>query len=82
VDIKKSEFHVNRTRYLGYILTSQGLEVDPDKVSVLRDWIPPTTVTGVKSFLGFAGFYQQFVPEFSQIAKPLIMLQSPARPFV
>jgi transposase InsO family protein len=82
VDIKKSEFHVNRTRYLGYILTSQGLEVDPGKVSVLRDWMPPTTVTGVKSFLGFAGFYRQFVPEFSRIAKPLIMLQSPARPFV
>jgi len=82
VDIKKSEFHVNRTKYLGYVLTSQGLEVDPDKVSILRDWKPPTTVTSVKSFLGFAGFYRQFVPEFSRVAKPLIMLQSPSKPFV
>jgi hypothetical protein len=57
VDIKKSEFYVNWTKYLGYVLTSQGLEVDPDKVSVLRDWKLPTTVTGVKSFLRFAGFY-------------------------
>ena len=82
VDIKKSEFHVNQTKYLGYVLTSQGLKVDPDKVSVLRDWKPPTTVTGVKSFLGFAGFYRQFVPEFSRVAKPIIMLQSPVNPFV
>ena len=57
VDIKKSEFHVTRTRYLGYILTNCGIEVDPEKVEALREWKPPTTVTGVKSFLGFTGFY-------------------------
>ncbi|USP72775.1 uncharacterized protein yc1106_06638 [Curvularia clavata] len=82
VDIKKSEFHVTRTKYLGYILTNQGLEVDPDKVEALQDWVRPTTVTGVKSFLGFTGFYRQFVPEYSRIAKPLLALQSPSRPFV
>lgn len=37
VDIKKSEFHVTRTRYLGYILTNKGLEVDPEKVRALED---------------------------------------------
>ena len=57
VDIKKSEFHVTQTKYLGYILTNKGLEVDPDKVEALRNWVRPTTVTGVKSFLGFTGFY-------------------------
>lgn len=82
VDIKKSEFHVTRTKYLGYILTNKGLEVDPEKVDALRDWKPPTTVTAVKSFLGFTGFYRQFVPEYSRIAKPLLALQSPSRPFV
>jgi len=81
VDIKKSEFHVTRTKYLGYVLTNKGIEVDPDKVSALHDWLPPTTVTGIKSFLGFTGFYRQFVPEFSRVAKPLIALQSPANPF-
>jgi hypothetical protein len=82
VDIKKSEFHVQRTKYLGYILTSTGLEVDPEKVEALRNWQKPTTITGVKSFLGFAGFYRQFVPEFSRVAKPMLALQSPANPFV
>ncbi|KAH7554700.1 hypothetical protein BM1_07361 [Bipolaris maydis] len=59
-----------------------GLEVDPEKVEALKDWKPPTTVTGVKSFLGFTGFYRQFVPEYSRVAKPLLALQSPSRPFV
>ena len=81
VDIKKSEFHVTRTRYLGYVLTNRGIEVDPEKVEALREWKPPTTVTGVKSFLGFTGFYRQFIPEFSRVAKPLIALQSPANTF-
>lgn len=82
VDIQKSEFHVSRTKYLGYVLTNKGVEVDPDKVAVLRNWAEPTTVTAVKSFLGFTGFYRQFVAEFSRIAKPLIALQSPMIPFV
>ena len=82
VDIQKSEFHVTRTKYLGYILTNKGTEVDPDKVEVLRNWAEPATVTGVKSFLGFAGFYRHFVKDFSRIAKPMIALQSPMVPFV
>lgn len=82
VEIKKTEFHVTRTRYLGYILTDKGIEVDPEKVEALRNWEAPTTVAGVKSFLGFAGFYRQFVPGFSRTAKPILALQSPTVPFV
>jgi hypothetical protein len=37
VDIKKSEFHVNRVKYLGYILTNKGIEVDPENIKALRD---------------------------------------------
>jgi len=82
VDIQKSEFHVTRTKYLGYVLTNKGVEVDPDKVEVLRNWSEPTTITAVKSFLGFAGFYRQFVKDFSRTAKPIMQLQSPMVPFI
>jgi quinol-cytochrome oxidoreductase complex cytochrome b subunit len=81
VNIKKSEFHVTHTKYLGYVLTNKGIKVDPNKVSALHNWLPPTTVTGIKSFLGFTGFYRQFVPKFLRVAKPLIALQSPANLF-
>lgn len=80
-DIKKCEFGVTRTKYLGFILTTKGLETDPDKTEPLRNWIRPTTITGVKSFLGFCGFYRQFVRDFGKIAKPLTTLTKPTEEF-
>ena len=81
-DIKKSEFSVTRTKYLGYIMTTKGIEVDPEKVEPLRNWERPRTVTGVKSFLGFCGFYRQFVRDFGKIARPLTDLTHPNQPFI
>jgi hypothetical protein len=80
-DIKKCEFHVERTQYLGYILTTKGIEVDSDKVEPLRNWARPTTITAVKSFLGFCGFYRQFIRNFGKIAKPLTTITRPSEPF-
>lgn len=82
VDIMKSEFNVTRIKYLGYILTTKGLEIDPEKVEPLRNWIRPNTVTGVKSYLGFCGFYRQFIRNFGLIAKPLTTITRPSEPFV
>jgi hypothetical protein len=56
--IKKCEFHVTRTKYLGFIITNKGIEVDPEKTVVIKDWNTPTTVKGVQSFLGFCNFYR------------------------
>jgi transposase InsO family protein len=73
-DIKKCEFDVKRTKYLGFIVSTNGIEVDPEKVSVVRQWQYPTTVKGVQSFLGFCNFYRRFIRDFGVIAKPLIHL--------
>ena len=56
-DIKKCEFRVKRTRYLRFIVSTSSIEVDPEKVKVIQDWMPPNTVKGVQSFLGFCNFY-------------------------
>jgi hypothetical protein len=47
VDIKKCEFGVKRTKYLGFIVSTEGIEVDPEKVEAIRNWKPPRTVKGI-----------------------------------
>ena len=59
---------------LGHMISATGLEVDQAKVSIIRDLMPPTTVKGIRSFLGHAGFYRRFNIDFSKIARPLCRL--------
>jgi hypothetical protein len=71
VDIKKCEFSVKRTKYLGFIISTDGIQVDLDKVRAIADWQQPRTVCRVRSFLGFCNFYRCFIRDYSYIAAPL-----------
>lgn len=79
--IKKWEFHVTRTRYLEFIFTTDGIEVDPEKMQVIHDWKVPSTVRGIQSFLGFCNFYQRFIKDYSRVAHPLDRLTQKETPF-
>jgi hypothetical protein len=70
-DIKKSKFSIKKTKYLGFIISTEGIEVDPEKIAVIQNWQSPTTVKGVQSFLGFCNFYRYFIKEYRRIARPL-----------
>ena len=59
---------------LGHKISAAGLEVDQAKVVVIKTIMPPTTVKGIRSFLGHAGFYRRFIKEFSKISRPLCRL--------
>ena len=75
VDIKKCEFEVKSTKYLGFIVEAEkGISMDPAKVAAIREWEVPSTVKGVRSFLGFANFYRKFIRNFAQVAAPLTRL--------
>src|SRR5204862_2280922 len=80
-DIKKSEFSVKCTKYLGFIISTDGIEADPEKTSVIDQWDPPQTVQGVQSFLGFCNFYQCFIRNYGRIAKHLNRLTRKDQPF-
>ena len=80
-DIKKCEFSVKRTKYLGFIISTDGIEVDPEKISAVESWQPPKTVKGIQSFLGFCNFYRRFIRDYGKIAKPLVNLTKTNVPF-
>ncbi|OQE59201.1 hypothetical protein PENNAL_c0337G04262, partial [Penicillium nalgiovense] len=69
--LSKCEFAVTKTKFLGFIVSTDGIAVDPEKISVVQSWKPPSTVKGVQSFLGFCNFYRRFIRGYSAISKPL-----------
>ena len=58
----------------GHKISADGLEVDQAKIAVIKTLMPPTTVKGIRSFLGHARFYRIFTKDFSKISKPLCRL--------
>ncbi|KAJ9544693.1 hypothetical protein OSB04_024400 [Centaurea solstitialis] len=71
---EKCHFMVTEGIVLGHKVSEEGIEVDQAKVDIIQNLPYPTSVKGVRSFLGHAGFYQRFIKDFSKITKPLCSL--------
>ena len=63
--LAKCEFWLEKVTFLGHILSRDGIFVDPSKVQEVMDWKAPTLIYEVWSFLGLAGYYRRFIPDFS-----------------
>jgi hypothetical protein len=67
-------FWLKYVPFLGHVISVEGIAVDPSKVQEVLDWKSPKLVMQIRSFLGLAGYYRWFIPNFSKIAKPMTQL--------
>nr|GEU29398.1 DNA-directed DNA polymerase [Tanacetum cinerariifolium] len=79
---EKCHFMVKEGIVLGHKISKSGIEVDRDKVDVIAKLPHSTSVKGVRSFLGHAGFYRRFIQDFSKIARPMNHLLEKETPFI
>nr|GEZ52010.1 putative reverse transcriptase domain-containing protein [Tanacetum cinerariifolium] len=70
----KCEFWIPKVQFLGYVIDSQGIHIDPTKIESVKDWASPKSPTEIRQFLGLAGYYRRFIEGFSKIAKPMTKL--------
>jgi hypothetical protein len=78
---KKCEFHQEEVKYLGFIISIEGIKIDPKKIRTMQDWEPPSNLKDVRAFLGFANFYHHFIHNYSHIIQPLTFLTCKGVPF-
>ncbi|GJT30832.1 reverse transcriptase domain-containing protein [Tanacetum coccineum] len=79
---EKSHFMVKEGIVLAHKISKKGIEVDKAKIDVIAKLPHPTTVKGIRSFLGHAGFYRRFIKDFSKISRPMTHLLEKNTPFI
>ena len=72
--LEKCQFHKSSVEFLGYIVSSKGITMDPAKIKAVQDWPAPKNIKDIQSFLGFANFYRRFIKDFSKIVTPITKL--------
>ena len=67
----KCKFLQTKVKYVGHIVSENGVEADPEKIEKVRNWPSPKNGDEIHQFTSFAGYYRRFVKDFSKIAKPI-----------
>ncbi|XP_070022572.1 uncharacterized mitochondrial protein AtMg00860-like [Nicotiana sylvestris] len=79
--LSKCEFWLNSVAFLSHVISDKGISVDTQKIDAVKNWLRPTTLSEVRSFLGLAGYYRRFVEGFSSISVPLTKFTQKANKF-
>ncbi|GJU12767.1 putative reverse transcriptase domain-containing protein [Tanacetum coccineum] len=78
----KCDFWINIVQFLGHVIDSPGIHVDPAKIEAVKNWASPTTPTEVRQLLGLVGYYWRFIKGFSKIAKSLTELTQKNKKYI
>ncbi|GJV93166.1 putative nucleotidyltransferase, ribonuclease H [Tanacetum coccineum] len=70
----KCDFWLSKVQFLGHVIDSEGIHVDPANIESIKDWESPKTPTEIRQFLGLVGYYRRFIEGFSKIVKPMTKL--------
>ena len=70
-NLKKCRFHQDEVRFLGYVVSAQGVQMEDERIEAVKSWPEPKSVRDIQVFIGFANFYRRFIQGFSKIAAPL-----------
>ena len=79
--LSKCEFWMEEVQFLGHVISTQCITVDPAKVDAIVKWESPKSATEIRSFMGLAGYYRRFTEGFSKIVAPLTQLTQKDQPF-
>ena len=78
-NLKKCWFHKNKVQFLGYVVSNQGIQIEDERIEVIKNWLELKSVRDIQVFIGFANFYWWFIQGFSRIAAPLILILKTTR---
>jgi hypothetical protein len=81
VKFSKCEFWITKVAFLGHVISTRGVSVDPGKVNEVLNWMPLTSVSEIQNFLGLTDYYRHFIKDFSKIAKPITRLLEKSKDF-
>ena len=80
--LEKCSFDCKQVEFLGYVISSKGISMDPAKVKAVLEWQTPRSLRDVQCFLGFANFYRKFIQDYSKIILPLTQLTKKGHAFL
>jgi hypothetical protein len=72
INLKKCSFLKYELVYLGFVISKDGLKMDPEKVRAIQEWPSPKNIFEVKKFHGLSSFYRKFIRNFSKISAPIV----------
>ena len=80
--LEKCKFHVQKVSFLGFIILSEGISMDPERIRTVAEWPVPESVIDIQVFLGFSNFYRRFIEGYSRVVLPITRLLRKGQPFV